>query len=189
MSRRTRLTFLALAALGTLLAVFQLVLVLQTWSDPIANAYYWRLAALFQGIAGIVYTAVGLLIAWRRPQIVIGWLVAAIGLGILVYQSISEYAVRGLLVEAVPIAAASEAALLSQTTWSLAFGPIPILLLLYPTGRFVSKEWIWAAAAAVLSMVLIAGVSTVALWPYRDLGVDLLNLEDTVVNERVEVLF
>ena len=189
MTGRTRLTFLALAALGTVLAVFQLVLVLQTWSDPIANAYYWRLAALFQGIAGVVYTVVGLVIVRRRPEIVIGWLVSAIGLAILVYHSISEYAVRGLLVEAVPIAGASEAALLSQTTWSLAFGPIPILFLLYPTGRLLSRKWIWAAVAAALGMVLIAGVSTVALWPYRDLGAELLNLEDTVINERVEVLF
>ena len=189
MTGRTRLAFFALAAVGAMLTAVQLILVLQTWSDPDANAYYWRLAALFQGIAGVVYTAVGLMIVRRRPQIVIGWLVAAIGIGILVYQSMSEYAVRGLLVETVPIPGASEAALLSQTTWSLAFGPIPILLLLYPTGRLVSKKWIWAAVASVLAMVLIAGVSTVAMWPYRDLGAELLNLEDTVVNERVAGLF
>ncbi len=189
MTERTRLAFVTLVVLGMLLAAAQFVLVLQTWSDPVANAYYWRLAALFQGIAGIVYIGVGLMIVRRRPQIVIGWLVAAIGLGILVYQCITEYAVRGLLVESVPLAGSNEAALLSQTTWSLAFGPIPILLLLYPTGRLISKRWIWAAAAAVLSIVLIAVVSTVALWPYRELGADLLDLEDTVMNERVELLF
>ena len=96
MTGRTRLAFFALAAVGAMLTAIQLILVLQTWSDPVANAYYWRLAALFQGIAGVVYTAVGLIIVRRRPLKVIGWLVAAIGIGILVYQSISEYAVRGL---------------------------------------------------------------------------------------------
>ena len=189
MTGRTRLAFSTIAALGALLAALQFILVIQTWSDPVANAYYWRLAALFQGIAGIVYTALGLVIAWRRPRLVIGWLVSAIGLGILVYQCISEYALRGLLVESVPLVGATEAALLSQTTWSLAFGPIPILLLLYPTGKLLSKRWIWAGAAAVLAMVIIAVVSTVALWPYRHLGADLLSLEDTVLDERVNLLF
>ena len=189
MNGRTWLGLGVIAALGALLAVGQFVLVSQTWSDPAANAYYWRLAALFQGVAGIVYTALGVVIVWRRPRVVIGWLVAAIGLGILIYQGVSEYALRGLLVESIPLAGANEAAVLSQTVWALAFGPIPILLLVYPTGRLVSKAWVWAAAAAVLSMIVIAGLSTEALWPYRHLGADLLNLEDTDLDEQVALVF
>ena len=189
MTGRTWLGLGAIAALGTLLAGLQFVLVFQTWSDAVANAYYWRLAALFQGIAGIIYTAVGVIVVWRRPRLAIGWLVAAIGLGILLYQCVSEYAVRGLLVASVPWPFASEAAALSQTTWSLAFGPIPILLLVYPTGRLLSRRWLWAGWTAVLATVLIAGVSTAALWPYRHLGAELLHIEDTVLNERVELLF
>jgi hypothetical protein len=186
---RTWLGLGVIAALGALLAVGQFVLVFQSWSDPVANAYYWRLAALFQGVAGIVYTALGVVIVWRRPRVVIGWLVAAIGLGILIYQSVSEYALRGLLVESIPLTGANEAAVLSQTFWALAFGPIPILLLVYPTGRLVSKVWLWAAAGAVLAMIVIAVLSTVALWPYRHLGADLLNLEDTDLDEQVSLVF
>lgn len=189
MSGRTWLGIGVIAALGALLAVGQFVLVAQTWSDPVANAYYWRLAALFQGVAGIVYTALGVVIVWRRPRVVIGWLVAAIGLGILIYQSVSEYALRGLLVESIPLAGANEAAVLSQTFWALAFGPIPILLLVYPTGRLVSKAWVWAAVAAVLAMIVIAGLSTVALWPYRHVGADLLYLEDSDLDEQVSLVF
>ena len=189
MTGRTRLAFVAVALLGALLAGIQFVLVLQTWSGPVANGYYWRLAALFQGIAGIVYTTVGLVIARRRPQIVVGWLVATIGLGILTYQSISEYALRALLVESVPLAGANEAALLSQTTWSLAFGPIAILLLLYPTGRLVSRGWMWAGVAAALAMVTIAGIGTLVLWPYRQAGAELLNLDDSLINDRVAPMF
>ena len=189
MTGRTWLGLGVIAVLGAVLAGVQFVLVLQTWSDPVANDSYWRLAALFQGLAGIIYTTLGVVVVRRRPRLVIGWLVATIGIGILLYQCISEYALRGLLVESVPWVGSGEAAVLSQTTWSLAFGPIPILLLVYPTGRLLSKRWIWAGWSAVLAMIVIAGVSTVALWPYRHLGADLLDIENTVLNERVESLF
>ena len=186
---RTWLGLGVIAVLGAVLASAQFVLVFQTWSDPVANDNYWRLAALFQGLAGIIYTTLGVVVVWRRPRLVVGWLVAAIGIGILLYQCISEYALRGLLVESVPWAGAGEAAVLSQTTWSLAFGPIPVLLLVYPTGRLLSKRWMWAGWSAVLAMIVIAGVSTVALWPYRHFGADLLDIENIVLNERIESQF
>jgi len=99
------------------------------------------------------------------------------------------YALRALLVESVPLAGANEAALLSQTTWSLAFGPIAILLLLYPTGRLVSRGWMWAGVAAALAMVTIAGIGTLVLWPYRQAGAELLNLDDSLINDRVAPMF
>jgi len=92
-------------------------------------------------------------------------------------------------VESIPLAGANEAAVLSQTFWALAFGPIPILLLVYPTGRLVSKAWVWAATAAVLAIIVIAGLSTVALWPYRHVGADLLYLEDSDLDEQVGLVF
>jgi len=162
MTGRTWLGLGVIAVLGAVLAGVQFVLVFQTWSDPVANDNYWRLAALFQGLAGIIYTTLGVVVVWRRPRLVVGWLVAAIGIGILLYQFFFEYALRGLLVESVPWPGAGEAAVLSQTTWALAFGPIPILLLVYPTGRLLSKRWIWAGWFALLGVVLIAGVPR---WP------------------------
>ena len=148
MTGRTWLGLGVIAVLGAVLACVQFVLVLQTWSDPIANDSYRRLAALFQGLAGIIYTTLGVVVCpasttaghrlargddWNRHS--------PVPVHLRVRPSRALWPSRSLgSVQARP-------AVLSQTTWSLAFGPIPILLLVYPTGRLLSKRWIWAALA------------------------------------------
>jgi len=64
-----------------------------------------------------------------------------------------------------------------------------MLLLLYPTGRLVSRRWLWAGVTTVLSIVIIAGLSTAALWQYRDRGASLLDVEESTLDARVELLF
>lgn len=173
--------------LGALLAVAQFVLVGLTWSHPDAEFYYWRPAALAQGVLSLVFLAVGLFVARRRSDNSIGWLVAAIGLLNLVYEAVTEYAVYALLVAPGTMPWASEAGALTQVLWVLPFGLVPVLLLVYPTGRFLTRRWAVGAILAGLAVVLILA-DIANLWPLRSLGRDLLFLEEVVLSTGGETL-
>jgi hypothetical protein len=134
----------------------------------------------------MVFITVGLFVAWRRSDNPIGWLVALIGLLNLAYQAEAEYAVYALLV-APTMPLANEAGALSQVLWVLPFGLVPVLLLVYPTGRFLTRRWAVGAVLAGLGVALILA-SIATLWPLRSLGRDLLFLDEVVVSTGGETL-
>ena len=175
MSLRPRYFLAAMAVMGALLTGLQLWLVLSSWNSDVANTYYWRPAALVQGLSGVIYLAVGLLIVRLRPQINIGWLVSIIGIGILLYHTAAEYAVRGLLMDPGSLPAAGEVGVLSQTIWILPFSFIPILFLVYPTGKLLSRRWAPIVLVDVLAVCTVVLVGTVASWRFRDDGAAILN--------------
>jgi hypothetical protein len=166
-----------LATVGVALAGLQAWLVLSSWNNDIASTYYWRPAALLQGLAGVIYLVVGLLVVRVRPNISIGWLVAVIGVGILLYQTAAEYAVRGLLMDPGSLPAAGEIGVLSQTIWIVPFAFIPILFLVYPTGKLLSRWWTPLVVLDGLAMTTVVLVGTVATWRFRDAGPVILNEE------------
>lgn len=150
-------------------------LVVSSWNSDVANTYYFRPAALLQGLSGVVYLAVGLLIVRLRPQINIGWLVAIIGVGILLYQTAAEYAVRGLLMDPGSLPAAGEVGVLSQTIWIIPFSFIPALFLVYPTGKLLSRRWVPIVLVDVLAVTTVVLVGTIESWRFRDDGAAILN--------------
>jgi hypothetical protein len=76
MSTGQRSAVWTIGVLGALIAFGQFLLVGLNWSHPDAAAYYWRPAALAQGVLALVFTAVGPFVAERRPDNGVGWLVA-----------------------------------------------------------------------------------------------------------------
>lgn len=187
MTSGRRIAILALGMLGALLAVAQFVLVGLTWSHPDAQSYTWRPAALAQGVISLVFIVVGLFVARRRSDNPIGWLVAAIGLSNLVYQAVTDYAVFALLVSPGTLPWANEAGALSQLLWALPFGMVPVLLLVYPTGRFLTPRWAVVAIVSGLAVALILA-DIANLWRLRPLGRDLLFLDEVVVSTAGETL-
>ena len=175
MSSWQRVLIVTMAVIGTALAGLQLWLVLASWNVAVANTYYWRPAALVQGLTGVIYLAIGLLIVRVRPQINIGWLVAIIGLGILVYQTAAEYAVRGLQIDPGSLPAAGEVGVLSQTVWIVPFSFIPILFLFYPTGKLPSRRWAPVVLLDLLAVTTVVFVGTLAFWRFRHDGAAILN--------------
>ncbi len=164
-----------MATIGVALSGLQLWLVLSSWNSEIANTYYFRPAALIQGLSGVIYLVVGLLIVRARPKVNIGWFVAMIGLGILLYHTAAEYAVRGLLMNPGSLAAAGEIGVLSQTIWIVPFSFIPILFLVYPNGKLLSRRWAPIVIVDVLAASTVVLVGTVASWRFRNDGAAILN--------------
>jgi uncharacterized membrane protein YidH (DUF202 family) len=104
------------------------------------------------GAVGIVFidafATVGALLAWKRPENPIGWLLAAIGL---------EYAVAVFSVFLAHFPRTVTLASWLGFLYLLGFGLCVLVVLLFPTGKLPSRRWrpvAWAAWAGVAGWVL-----------------------------------
>jgi hypothetical protein len=99
------------------------------------------------------FAAVGALILSRRPHNVIGWLCWAIGFTWSLAALGGDPAARRIGADSVPILAAL-ALQLGQVAFLLSLlGLLPLLVLLFPTGRLPSRRWrpiVWIFAAGLL---------------------------------------
>jgi MFS family permease len=104
------------------------------------------------GAVGIVFigafATVGALLAWKRPENPIGWLLSAIGLGyaVAVFSVFLAHFPR-----TVPLAS------WLGFLYLLGFGLCVLVVLLFPTGTLPSRRWrpvAWAAVAGVAAWVL-----------------------------------
>ena len=99
-----------------------------------------------------VFAAVGALIVSRRSRNVIGWLCWAIGFTLAISNFGSNEAARRLLADSVSIPVALVLQL-GQVGYLLPLlGLLPLLVLLFPTGRLPSRRWrpvVWVFAAGL----------------------------------------
>lgn len=122
----------------------------------------------------VSFAGVGALIAWKRPDNAIGWLLLLGGLSMLAYGAGEEYARYGLVTAPGALPGAAAVAALRAPLWTP--GAVITLVLvpvLFPTGRPPGSRWRvvpWAAGAVGLAMVT---VQWLAAWPVR--GVALLD--------------
>jgi signal transduction histidine kinase len=110
--------------------------------------------SVFIAVAGIGYATVGALIASRRRNAV-GWILLFIGGTFALVAFLVEYSARGLAGTG-SLPAERYAAWISTWGWIPSIAAIPLLLLLFPTGRLLSPRWrpvLWLLVAGVaLSM-------------------------------------
>ncbi|HVS04723.1 MAG TPA: histidine kinase [Candidatus Dormibacteraeota bacterium] len=90
----------------------------------------------------LVFPALGLLIALRRPENPIGWLVLGFALWIQIQSFAGEYALRAFVIAPGSLPAAAFVAWFYPWVGQVATGAIlPLLVLLFPTGRPPSPRW------------------------------------------------
>jgi signal transduction histidine kinase len=137
----------------------------------------WGFAILaFLSVMG--YVTVGALIASRHPGNAIGWLFLYFGITFFAGMAADEYTVRGMR-EALP--GTSAAVLVNQIVFPLAFGALPLILLLFPSGRLPSPRWRLAPLGVVVSVLAAtAGIllqsGSLAPGVTNPLGVESLSL-------------
>lgn len=139
-----------------ILVVTALVLVAATvalgWdrAAPVAGAF--ELQRMVELSAFLAFVLLGSLLVLRRPRHPVGWLLAALGLAVLVQQATQEYAITSL---------AGSSALPGWrlaawvSAWSIAppLALLVVVLLVFPTGRPPSRPWralTWAVVAVAL---------------------------------------
>jgi hypothetical protein len=141
----------ALVLLGTVVAIAS--------PEETHNATAWDVISFAAPVAA--FSIVGGLIATRRPENAIGWLLATIGLLFATVLACSAVAQWGLAAGAIP-KSVGEWIGVGANVWVLALGLIGIQLpLRLPGGRLPSPRWRWFSRASIVVMaVTLTGMAT-----------------------------
>ncbi|HEX9095398.1 MAG TPA: histidine kinase [Candidatus Dormibacteraeota bacterium] len=149
--RRAAPAVLALAAgllgVGTVLRL----------NDPIPITSGDAATVLMEIGVAVSYTIVGAFLASRRPANLVGWLLLVIGFGMSLFLLADEYAIHSLLVVPGSLPAGVLVAWVNRGLWTLVwFTLLPLTVVLFPTGRPLSRFWwgAWAPAGAGLVFAL-----------------------------------
>ena len=125
---------LALAALSLLLFALNL-------SHPGTHVYdFW-----LTNTTVVIDVTVGSIVASRRPENPVGWLVCLYSLAIGTSYFSSEYAIYALLAQPHSLPAVEVLVWISSWMLSVTVGLQVFSLLLFPTGRLPSRRWRWLA--------------------------------------------
>jgi hypothetical protein len=150
---------LALTALSLLLFILNL-------SHPNTHLYEpW----LDNTLTAVFYPTVGALVASRRPENPVGWLLCLYGLAISISYSCAEYTIYALLAEPNSLPAGEAMAWIVSWILPIIIGLSAFLYLLFPTGRLPSRRWRWVAW--LTGVLVLAGVITSAFSSGALLGV------------------
>ncbi len=154
MGRRAA-AWVAWSSVGVAVALAALGLLLEH-----ANGTSWFLEHLSFMLPFLAFVAVGALVASRRPENPIGWILCAVGLSNLLWAFASKYAIYALTTREGSLPGAEVTAWLGMG-WiaTLGWGLMATFLpLLFPTGKLVSPRWRPVAwlTAIVLALAIVA---------------------------------
>jgi signal transduction histidine kinase len=139
---------------GLMLVLLAITATLTVWNDSFEA--FVAIAILMM----LGYGTVGALVASRIPGNPLGWLMLTIGLGFVLVGLTSELVTYGYVTEpSTSVPFLGVAVWLTNWVFFVVFMPIPLILLLFPTGRVHSPRWRWVPAA----VAIIAVVSAVAV--------------------------
>jgi hypothetical protein len=165
-----------LCALSLTLAVLGLLLLTLNLSQPNAHTYdTW----LDNTLNAVFYSTVGALVASRRPENPVGWLLCLFALSEGIQHLSAEYAIYALLAHPNSLPAGEAMAWTSNWILPIIIGLSVSYLLLFPTGRLPSRGWrplAWLTVVFVLVGVIsgaFASGPVEGLGPIRNpLGID-----------------
>jgi len=177
----------ALTALSLLLLALNL-------SHPNAHIFDWWLG----NAAVVIDVTVGAIVASRRPENPVGWLLCLFGVAVGTSSVASQYAIYALLAQPDSLPAGEALAWIAAWQLPIMIGLQVFYLLLFPTGRLPSSRWRWLAwlvVAFVLVGVILSAFSSDAylgsLDPIRNpLGIEgLTNVYKVVLYTMAPLLF
>jgi hypothetical protein len=166
----------SLWALCVALTALRLLLLALIRSHPGIHVFdYWLGSSLI-----VIDATVGAVVASRRPENPVGWLLCLSGVATSTNTFASQYAIYALLARPDSLPAGEAMAWIASWTLPIMNGVQVFYLLLFPTGRLPSRRWRWLAwltVAYVLVGVLLAafspGAYLGALGPIRNpLGIE-----------------
>ena len=135
----------------------------------------WDFSSVFEEASFIAIPAVGLVLASRRPENKVGWILLGSGLVLGLYFFCERYGQRGLAAAPGSLPAARAAAWFVNWALAIPVAGLAFTLLLFPTGRLRSRRWrpaAWFVAAvfALYAAALVARACRVWADPYSPIG-------------------
>ena len=177
MSRRTtgRIAW-SVCALSLALTALALLLLALNISQPNTHIFDWW----FGNTLIVIDVTVGAIVASRRPENPIGWLLLLSGLAISINHFGAQYAIYALLAQPGSLPAGEALAWIASWLLPIYSGLQVFYLLLFPTGRLPSRRWrplAWLTVAYILVGVILSAFSSGAylgsLGPIRNpLGIE-----------------
>jgi hypothetical protein len=150
--KRTTAVVAVLVALGTAATMLGLALLAASWDAPIPDSWGFR---GFTVLFATAYGGVGAILAVRRPENRVGWILLASGTCSGVQVLLEEYAIYGIVGRAVPLRGAVAAGWIESWIWLIGVALIIVwTLLLFPNGSLVSPRW---RIASWLGAVVLGG--------------------------------
>jgi signal transduction histidine kinase len=124
-------------------------------------------ADVIDELANLGLPLIGALIASRRRENPLGWLFLAAGFGLALSNIGYSYATYALEYKGGSLPGGQALNWLSSWTWTLAIGSLPLIMLLFPTGRLRSSRWrpvLWLTVASGGTLLLSALIGATSLW-------------------------
>src|SRR5215204_3560799 len=150
----------AACAVTLLVLAMSMLLIVLGWSTPLPGGWTpWRDQTV--SLLGIVGAPIlGGLIASRRPKNPYGWLWLGFGFGLAAQSLAMSYEAYALVVEPGSLAVPRTISHVLELGGQVALTLVPLLLLLFPTGRLPSRRWrplawISTTAGAVLLLLVL----------------------------------
>ena len=144
-------------ALSVVFAAAALVIMFFGWSAEVPAQE--TAPVLYPVLLATAFSTVGALVASRRPENLMGWLMCAEGLLFALNGLAGSYAAHALYSGPEPMSGAAVAAWANVLTGSLPL--LPFLLLLFPDGRLPSRRW-----RPVVWLIIGSGLAEVAAWAF-----------------------
>ena len=158
----TRLAW-ALCVLSLALTALSLLLLVLNLSHPNTHIYApW----LDNTVNTVFFSTVGALVASRRPENPVGWLLCLYGLVISISHFAAQYAIYALLAQPDSLPAGEAMAWIVSWVLPIIIGLTVFYILLFPTGRLPSRRWRWLGwltVAYVVVGVILGAFSSGAL--------------------------
>jgi len=150
----------SVCALSLVLAALGLLFLALNRSHPGGPTYE---LALQDTLMVVAWSAVGVLIASRRPAHPIGWLFSALGLSSGVQLLCGEYAIYALVVERGALPGSQVSVWITCWLWVPTNVLVGFMTLLFPDGRLPSPRW--RAIVWLNGIMAVAGSFTAAFLP------------------------
>ncbi len=127
----------------------------------------WTFSSVLDVAVNIAVPIIGLVIASRRRENTLGWLFLAAGLALGVSNFCRAYALHALVVDPGSLPAGRAFAWLSNWIGTIPISLLPLLFILFPTGRLPARRWrpvAWFCGAVLLVLASGALVHATTSW-------------------------
>ena len=145
----------SLCAISLVLTALSLWLLALNLSHPHTHTFDdW----LDSTLNAVFYSSVGAIVASRRPENPVGWLLCLWALGESIFHFSAQYAIYALLARPASLPAGEAMAWVSSWLQFIVIGLSVLSILLFPTGRPPSRRWRWVTWLTV-AFVLVGAIS------------------------------
>jgi len=127
----------------------------------------WTFSSVFDVTINVALPVIGLVIASRRRENPLGWLLLVAGLFLGLVTFSRPYALYALVADPGSLPAGRAFAWLSNWIWTIPISLLPFLLLLFPTGRLPAGRWrpvAWFCGTVLVLLTASALVVATTNW-------------------------